>query len=433
VTNFTIGRVGLDIDVSSISGWTESDQGTTVTGTIMSGLLSDALTIRQQLTGYNNAPDETFVPVTWADRPSVNGFYTNITATMSANPLAEFNGLYDFSITMTKVQGFAAPSFEAVLLGAMRVNSSGITSGTSIPWHGVPSQATGYETGVLTPTTTVRAGVDGNVSVFSDATNIMYNARPAFTLDPASWYKNSAVLKIGGTMNNTTGLLSGGTVVTGRQIPNLPTQWEINNGLIRLTSGIRGTTDFFLSEWNTSAWVSSPYQSAYSIACGYYSSGIIGFPLTAITVLRNSPEEVAIRISTDVSSAIAGSHFALTMDISLRRGARMANVVMTARGAYQWGVAVPQWNAVTPTALTGGWFYPTNDPTTGNRYVVASEQALTSATTPGQVHLTTGGTRFAFGIGVEKGGTGSTGLDTAQSLVYQYMAAQNEKVTVVAR
>lgn len=432
MTNFTIGRVGLDIDISSVTGWVESDSGTTVTGSIVSGVLADALTVRQQLMGYNNSPDEAFVPVTWADRPSVNGFYTIQSASMAANPLAEFNGFYDFTINMTKVQGFAAPSFEAVLLGAMRANTSGIVTGTTVPWHAVSSQATGYETGVLTPTTTVRAGADGNVNVFSEATNAFYNARPAFTLDPSLWYKNSCVLKMGGTFDATTHAVSGGAVVTGRQIPNSPQSWEINNGLVKLSGTNVASLAFSISEWSGSAWVQTGVSDNYGgMRLAYFdgSNAVILPVANSITVLRNSPEEVVIRLVTDCSSVIAGSHFALTADISLRRGARTFNVVMTARGAYRWCVTKNE--LVTSTTLTGGYVSTANNAVTGNRYVVAAEQATTLGVA--LVCLTTGGGRFAFGIGVEKGGTGSAGIDTAQSLIYQYMAAQNEKVTVVAR
>lgn len=431
MTNFTVGRVGLDIDISSINGWDDSSsQGVTITGQTNYGSLSDAQTIRQQLMGYVDSPDEEFVPVTWADRPSINGFYTIQAASITANSDGEFAGVYDFSISMTRVQGFASPSFESVILGALRANASGIVTGTTVPWHGLRATVSGYDNGVVTPTTTTRVGADGNVSIFSDAGNTLYNSRPAFYLPPSSWYQNACVLKTGVTST------VAGAVATGRQVANLPSSWEINNGLVRVRkTPTTSAYAFEFAAWDsgTSAWID---YGEWSISTNAGGSGRTSFNLapTNFVVLRNSPEEVAIRLTWDAKSVLATSRFAVNVDLTLRRGARTVNGVVTMRNSsYTWGVNVGP--AYTASALTAGQRFVSTFGTPTWAWVMGSSLGGTlDPTIVGSGIIANAATsRYDFCIGIVPGYAGATGLETPQSLIYQYMAAQNEKVTVVAR
>lgn len=418
--NLTIGRFGLSVDVRSAWEWSESGPEVQVSGVTVGVTVDNAIVLRQQLNGYVDSPDEDFVPVTWADDPTVNGFYRVLS--VSFDPLEDdFDtraGVFGFEIRLRKVSGYAAPLFESVLLGALRVNAHSITSGTSVAYHALPDESSAYDAGPATPDIDGRIAEDGTMLVYSGASNLFYDDKPSFHLPPADFYRNAATVKVGGN------------VVVGREVANSPTSWEMSNGLIKVGSGASSSSPtMILHFWKSGAWVTG---RTFSPALrGASSFGVFTGPPDTFTVLRNSPELAVVRLTYDSASAFTGGIYPVVLDIALRRGSRMAECRISTRGIEKWGVMFSPFGS-TMTSLTGGG----RETISGNpdAIVVGSPNAHTLETGgPYGARLTTAGTRFDFGVGIGLAYATATGIETPQSLIYQYMAAQDEKVTVVAR
>lgn len=322
----TIGRVGLDITIGDVSRWENRDRTTIVDFSVRNIGQPAAARLRDQLLGYVDAPDESFVPVTFDDDPSVDGFYRVLSVGIIPHPQGAFYGFYGFSITMEPVTGFSAPLMELRTLGAVRVNTHGLVSASQAICVPDTSRSVAFlneTSGSYIPFAPAftRAGSRGSVFVYQQVSSQRYTTQ--FYVDPAHHYDGAATLLMGDTM----------APVVGRQVPNTPTSWRLSNGLVEFEAS--SATDFelrmrmFLGGAFT-AWV------PFSILAGPPAGSRT--PLAAphaITVLRNSPNKVAVRLLTATSTAVGSQYSPVTVDITLKRGSRWAafelNSVFTGR------------------------------------------------------------------------------------------------------
>ena len=374
-----------------------------VTGNLHLADGSDLTYAAEQFAAYVDSPDETFVPVTWGTDcpPGFDGFYRVQDVALGSTQ----TDVWSLDLSLERVQGFAAPLFESVVIGSQRA-SSVAAQVTGLPWHAVPAAAVGYETGILTPTLQTFASETGNVSYFygltalpaataAAATDLVtstshgltvgdlviftaltggaglatntwyyvtfanantfklsatkggtaidittnataatawgqkgaghyYNSRPTWYLAPADWYDGAASLTVGGKL------------VIGRQVPNNPTNWVLSNGIVRITGGTGGSLATEL--WSGTAWgnAGSAWRIGRKIGTGSYTIDPLGAPHT-ITVLRNDPACVTVRLAYDAAALVPGSRFVVYVDFTLRRGASVVEVTLSTRGAYTWG------------------------------------------------------------------------------------------------
>ena len=366
---------------------------------------SDLTYAAEQFAAYVDSPDETFVPVIWGTGcpPGFDGFYRVQDVALGSTQA----DVWSLDLTMQRVQGFAAPLFEAIVLGGKR---AGVGTGvTAQAWQGLPATVMGYENGVITPTVETVATADGNLTLFTDAANELFDARVEFYLPPASWYVGAATLTIGGKL------------MVGTQVPNDPDGWVVSNGIIRL-SGVASSGEIKLEHWSGTAWVGDG-----SYWFGQYGGGaqplLTAAPL-AITVLRNDPACVTIRLAYDAASIVTNARFAVTVDLSLRRGGTSAEVYLSTRGAYRWMVKTP---IVYATAVGGGG--ASADPADGAAIAYGNLEMINPAD-PKAYALTANGTYVACGIGHVFGTVNAATVGTFGS---RYAAAQAERVLAVAR
>ena len=366
---------------------------------------SDLTYAAEQFAAYVDSPDETFVPVIWGTGcpPGFDGFYRVQDVALGSTQ----TDVWSLDLTMQRVQGFAAPLFEAIVLGGKR---AGVGTGvTAQAWQGLPATVMGYENGVITPTVETVATADGNLTLFTDTANELFDARVEFYLPPASWYVGAATLTIGGNLT------------VGTQVPNDPDGWMISNGIIRL-SGVANSGAIKLEHWSGAAWVSN---GSYSF--GQYGGGaqpLLTDPPLAITVLRNGPECVTIRLAYDAQSVVTNARFAVNVDVSLRRGANCAEVYLSTRGAYRWLLRTPIVYArkVEATGVSA-------DSSTG----AAATWGNTGRGEPGDPlfgALAAAGTAMVVGIGHV---FGTVDVAAVTKFGGRYAAAQSERVLAVAR
>ena len=360
--------------------------------------------VAEQFAAYVDSPDEAFVPVLWSGGPSVwDGFYRVEDVQLHGWR----SDVWEIGLELERVQGFAAPLFEAIVLGGKRAGVAAAVAAQA--WQGLPATVMGYENGVITPTVETVATADGNLSLFTDTANELFDARVEFYLPPASWYVGAATLTVGGNL------------IVGRQCQNDPDGWMISNGIIRL-SGVANSGAIKLEHWSGAAWVSN---GNYSF--GQYGGGaqpLLTDPPLAITVLRNDPACVTIRLAYDAASIVTNARFAVNVDVSLRRGGTSAEVYLSTRGAYRWMVKTP---IVYATAVGGGGAQA--DPAGGASIAYGNLEMIEPAD-PKAYALTANGTYVACGIGHVFGTVNAATVGTFGS---RYAAAQAERVLAVAR
>ena len=405
--NLTIGRFGTDVIVDSVAQWDEQGDRVTVSGQTPFGSVPDALTLRQQLMGYVDSPDETFVPVTWADQPSVNGFYRVVSARVDPSKAGAFVGVFLFSVELVRVQGFTAPLIECIALGKLRTTPLTLTQR---PTQAIPAGGKSYveyhpEERVLIPrgVDIQRSGETSVLSVFSAFANDYIVGQ--FYLPVVRFYEGAATVRVGGR------------VIAGRQASNTPTDWQLTNDLLQVEP-VAGT-DFAIRirMWNSGAW--SPWTTA---TIKWASAGATRAPMKfphTVTILANAPEQVTVRLL----STTGGDYSPVSVDITMRRGARGVSVDL--RSVFESDFAVNLTGFTSTTALTGGHSKTTSGVTT----FIGS--AKTISVSSGDVYpnqdLIQFVTEFSFGVGL------TNSLETAQTLLNEYFWAGSEKQSVVAR
>ena len=397
-----VGRVSVSLEVAVEAAVYRGD--TLRLSCYCDGTATHMYAIIEGLCAYAASTDESVVPVTF-DTPlaHLTGFYR--VGDVSVDQAMPDRS--DLTLDLERVQGYTAPLFESIVLGGKR---SGVAAGvTAEAWQALPDTVKGYENGTITPTVEVAATADGNLTLFTDAVNKLFNARVEFYLPPASWYVGAATLTVGGNL------------IVGRQCQNDPDGWVISNGIIRL-SGVANSGAIKLEHWSGAAWVSN---GSYSF--GQYGGGaqpLLTDPPLAITVLRNGPECVTIRLAYDAQSVVTNARFAVNVDVSLRRGANCAEVYLSTRGDYRWLLRTPIVYArkVEATGVSA-------DSSTG----AAATWGNTGRGEPGDPlfgALAAAGTAMVVGIGHV---FGTVDVAAVTKFGGRYAAAQSERVLAVAR
>ena len=381
----------------------------------VSGLLksegTDLTPVVEQFIGYIDNPSELVVPVQWSGVPGqVNGFYRMLDVSMDS--IQSRTDYWNLSMELERVRGFAAPVVESVLIGSQRASSDSALV-TGLPWHAVPASSVGYETGVLTPTTTVFQSETGAINYFTMAPpnqNHFYNTRPMWYLPPANWYDGACSLKIGGNL------------LVGLQTPNLPTSWVLSNGMVRITGGALGTLT--TEQWSGTAWGNAGlWRIGRKIgAAPPYTVDPLGAP-HSLTVLHNDPARTTVRLAYDAAALIPGSRFVVHVDFSLRRGSSVVEVSLSTRGSYTWGFQSP----ITYASLTNA-----SDSTSDGTFMACGTGEFSqSPNAQGKSHFTglyLEGTRQfdQWGFGYRNG-------QTQAFMATQFAAAQHERIQVVSQ
>ena len=107
-----------------------------VTGNVHVADATDMTYAVEQIAALVNNPDETFVPVIWGDYPAGwDGFYRVLDISLgSTQP-----DVWTLTADLERVQGFAAPLFESIVMGGKRAAvGAGVTAQA---WQALPAAA----------------------------------------------------------------------------------------------------------------------------------------------------------------------------------------------------------------------------------------------------------------------------------------------------
>ncbi len=431
---WTLGRLGLDVEMNTADGptnWDIDGDRIRFKADIRASTLADAKLARLQAVGLLDNPDEPFVPFTW-DEDSIawDGFYSvesvrvgTVSASLNANWFPA-----EFEIARL-ADNSNAPLIESRLLGGCRTNGHTVTNGTAVAWWATPGDA--YQDRVAGTTTQARTGASGAVRVqYTNADGTaLTNSAPTFFCAPADWYDSSAKIEVtadGGATHR---------AVVGHQFANLPTLWRLDNSLVRVTpmsDGVIGVSHYVASAWTT------PKQYKLTIGGAGGSTVTTLSAFRAVTILRNSPEEVRIRLTVEHSSAVEA---AINVDLGLRRGAlwvdgllsRSVNGLSAAESAavgYELGIYLNTPEA--GTSHTSGVHATTSDGS--GKYILTGARVSAADTTNGGIYGFTGGSyanAFSFMAGFEPAGATTNDLITNQ--VYGWFADVHEVMRPVQR
>lgn len=363
-----------------------------------------------------------FLPVSFTNKSDRNGYWTVSDAQCD---LMNWNGevvTCTWQLTLDRMGTDTEIDLESRLTGSLaRQNVYGIT-GERI--HIPPIGHYGYYSGSTQPGVVVRTGSDGAMLVYRGLptdTNprwgcsvLTYLAGRVRFLDAHDIERSGVAFSV---RPLTPALATSTTLVpTTTLTPSsgAATHWTLTNGLVQVTpaasGGVLDIGVYSGGTWNLKRW---------DVQVGGHS---IGTPDT-VTVLRNEPEIVVVRLLRDESPG------RVTVDLTLRRGHRVVELYVQ----NPWSTTITL-ALSTPEAATVGSGYAraTSNDGAGNRFVVGSASAFTTDTVNGSITATSVVGVDAF-IGVEIGGATALAGDKSSDLFAAYLGAPAETVQAVRR
>ena len=414
----TIGRIGLDVQLDNPSAWGSSasrGRVDVIVGDLKSASLAETKALRTELLEQNGQ----IVALTWTEDPTVNGFYRQLDADIDADDYAlNDTGLYEFTATLERIGGSSRVEFQSLLTSVLVVNQHDLLDTEVKPWHSPPVGALAYDTGDTSPTAHTRVTEDGTIPVIID---LDVEVDPTWSVEPADFYKGGAKLFVESRLR------------TGLDAPNKPADWLLSNGQIRFSPGTTSGDSngrILMQVWDGSAWSTAKafavlYNETTAVPRWHY-----------LTIVRNTPELVIVRLVRDAEESPATTH-RHTLDIALRRGARYATFNYHFSGAgVPWKVQRETAEATTAITPTGGSsvaaIRATSNDADGDRFVLGTQHDTTQDNTQGGLSFTN--TRFySFFIGSEITGSSAAANDQADAITLQYMGAVYEQVRAVPR
>lgn len=338
--------------------------------------------------------DAAVVPVVFTDKDSLTGFY-RVSGARSAYEKLQSGAVATatWELALTRVGTGRDVEIESRVLRIARPDDLAGTQTASF-WHAPAVGAPSYFTGPTVPSGTIdRVGEDGTVRV--------YTGIPA---DTARWTIRAEDYLRGAARIVCDGIRRAGL------ISPAAAAWSLSNSLVQVTgSGAAIVLTCFDS---------GTYRSPATFAFTVNGAPLTGAP--ELTILRNEPEEVAVRLSYQAAPG------QVLVDLALRRGARFVTGVVKRHGAGVLGVV--ETGTAATTAVTGGVRRSSAD-ADGNRFVLGSARNATLDAANGAITLS-GALRLDFFAGHE---VGSGAGDLYADLLAQYLGSSGERARVIRR
>lgn len=267
------------------------------------------------------------LPVTFSRKTERNGYYRVVDAGVTSTYWVGEGSFFTWTLSLELVGPDNAVDVESRMSHVVRSNVGALAGER---WHAPAIGHYGYFLGAVAPSSIVRNGADGPMTVYRSIPQV--NPR---------WGS-----PVGSFLSGRSRFLSGGIIRAGVGINVLTTGWELQNGLVRVRPATTAGTTLFIAFWDGAAWQERPWDVRVAGSSLVPSSHFI-----ALTVLRNDPEGVRIRVLASQPSN--GNR--VTLDLTLRRGSRFVEGYIQRTTAGDFSVAPD-------VGETGLW-------TTGSPYV----------------------------------------------------------------
>lgn len=308
----TIGRAGGALAPLNPDSVSEDARGIQVSGRFAGSTSTLTRMVAQMIPGLNNA-DEPVVPVLFDEDPDLNGLYRVRSASVDLEPDSIINKHFRWSVSLDAVDDRAAPQVDHILDSVLRTNSVSVTAAMSDPWFAIPKS-----TGVVVSAAVAAGGVHDFVTETGSISRLVHTAPPPFRevartiCRPEHWYRGAA------TVERKWG--ADWVPVVGRQAVagNPVGAMGISNGIVRVRLADDAPDGLNFSCWD------GGWESLTTVWCRVHSSPAYSptrdQTLTTFTILRNSPEEVRVRISGAAPTLLG------TLDLRLRRGSPLVEM-----------------------------------------------------------------------------------------------------------
>lgn len=336
------------------------------------------------------------VPVVFGDKAMLSGFYR---VDSSSSSLMQQPGVdaatATWQLSLTRLGTERDVEFQSQVPTIARQSE---IAGTASFWHAPPGSFDDYFTGGTVPSSTVtRTGSEGAMTVFR---GIPTDVTPRWTVGAADYLRGASRITFDGIRHVGTDSPSGA--------------WSVSNSLldVRSTAGASVEVSVVAADGalkSTKGWAPTVNGTAPT-----------GAP--EFTILRNDPEEVVVRLS------YASSPGRMTVDLSLRRGARFVTAVMKRHSAATLGIA--RTAAESAGVVTGGLRASSADGD-GNRFVVGSTRTVTTATGTASISKAAQ-VRLDFFVGHEVGSSPASG-DAFADLFAAYLGTQSDRTKALRR
>jgi hypothetical protein len=405
----TIGRVGLDVDLDDpeqLRDTVTTTRRITIRGTVLGSTLAETKALRDELGALIDRNQ--FVPVTWTGDASLDGFYLPRSVSIETRSLNE-SGFVPFQVGLDRIGTDGDLVFRSKRIGTVLANDHGVTEAESAPFWAPPRGADAVDLGSSIPGSINRTGSGGAMRIWRD---LSYAAELYYSTAAAGYLNGRSRIETGTTLRERAGLT----------IANDVADWRLENELVRVTpNATSGRID--VSHHDGTSWETAKVWKFLADAGEA--------PWEYVAVLRNDPEEVAIRLSKGVTTGGIS-----TLDLGLRRGSRIVTGHFTRFAAATLGVELATaeaGTAITPAGASSAVAVrkTTNDGA-GNRYVVGTSKSHTADLVNGGIEKASVSS-LDFFVGSEIGGTGAIAGDQAADLCLQYLGHVSERTIAVRR
>lgn len=424
---FEIGRLFSDYDVDILSASFVGSRLSVTGDVVLSGAakVDQGKAIREQIIAMRDNGDEPFVAVQWSQDSTVNGFYRVVGLTCGASQMTLVEGYLSWAAELERVTAGQSPPLESVASWQLRTNNRSVTSGSftgiNVWQWGAPGAA--FDLGPTSGTVSGQlVGLSGPLTLatgFGSAYIVAGVAVPAngtmgWSVDPASYYDAACTVTTDyGTATD--------QLVFGRRADST-TNWMVSNGMVRFF--VEPTNETLTVEhWKSGAW-----RQANSTNYRFQWGGTT-IDYQTMTVLRNSPECVVVRLGCRIASTLMRVY----VDLMLLRGSSMVyGYLSVPSGITGWSyggtLGIQTTASVASTAVTGGFRATTADANSLQYVLVTGAPACTDTLATGRTVTSAAATSLSFGISV----VGAWAPD-ASSAALEFFAQRSEVTRVVAR
>jgi hypothetical protein len=341
------------------------------------------------------------VPVTFTTMAHLNGWYRVTDVRVDESTWGTHTDTR-WELSLDRVGAESETEVESRLTGGARTHAS-----SAVPelWHAPAVGHDSYYVGTATPGFVDRVGADGTVRVYR---SVPSSTSPRWACTVGEYLVGAATVTVSGVVR------------AGVTCPDTPASWTVSNGIIkvepRTSTGTLLVTSYLTSGWGTA--------KAFDIKRGTTSLGAASH----VTILRNDPCEVVVRLTWDHAP---GKTMA---DVTLKRGARHVGLYV-----QQYAVASSLrvddnagGGTVSDQLTAAGYIASATSDSDGNRWVIGTTLAAGAAGTFG-LSATTPAAALPAYIGCIRGGASPASGDAAADVNAQYLGTPTEAERLITR
>lgn len=393
MSTLKVGRISLSCDPETLD--LKAGPVLTMRGSFTGSALAATLALRDEL--IVTLAEEEPIPVTWDNDSTIDGFYLPRGGQVSVLSLTG-TGYVEFNCSLKRLGDDNSVRFCSLLTGTVLANDHSYTTGVGF----VAPPVSRYVYNPVSSSSVVRVSEDGSVRVYLEVAS---SANPEWHVAPADYYKAACEI------------LAGGYLRAGVTAPNTPTDWQLENGLVKAVPTTGGA--LIVSHFDGAAWRATTWAVLYnSAAVGAWQ---------AVQILTNRPERAGLRlIQTRNNTTGQGL---ITLDLSVRRGSRTLEGVFYSDSAI-YAIALDTDTAGTTSGTPTGTMKKSTTDGNGHRWMVGSELTTTLTTADGTMAKTAARMPFMISKEVDEG-SGVQAGDADDDLWDQYMGWRSERVRAV--